>query len=291
MRFSSGAAQLPSSFEHRSAIVNDVNLHYVIGGKSPGSAPLMLLIHGFPQNWWSWNSVLAELGERYTVVAPDLKGVGLSDKPACGYTKLEMADDLNALVESLGGAPAHIVGHDIGGMIAYAYATRYPARSLTIIDVTIPGIGDWDQVIADPRVWHFAFHQKRDLPEALVVGGREHVYISSFINQQTFRRGSISASDIDEYVEAYRQPGAFRSAMEMYRQFPQDAIDNRSAGRLPENLPVLAIGGEKRWAGRVGERLSTVSSNVTSVSIPDAGHFVAEEQPGHFIDAMFQFCG
>ncbi|WP_255581125.1 alpha/beta hydrolase [Caballeronia sp. dw_276] len=234
MRFSSCAAQLPSSFEHRPAIVNDVNLHYVIGGKAPGSAPLMLLIHGFPQNWWSWNSVLTELGERYTVVAPDLKGVGLSDKPACGYTKLEMADDLNALVESLGGAPAHIVGHDIGGMIADAYATSYPARSLTIVDVTIPGIGDWDQVIADPRVWHFAFHQKRDLPEALVVGGREHVYISSFINRQTFRRGSISASDIDEYVEAYRHSGAFRSTMEMYRQFPQDAIDNRSAGRLPD---------------------------------------------------------
>jgi pimeloyl-ACP methyl ester carboxylesterase len=290
MRFSQDTVQMPSSFDHRSAIVNDVNLHYVIGGKAPGSAPLMLLIHGFPQNWWCWNSVIAELGERYTVVAPDLKGVGLSDKPACGYTKREMAADLHALVESLHGAPAHIVGHDIGGMIAYAYASRYPARSLTIIDVTIPGIGDWDQVIADPHVWHFAFHQKRDLPEALIVGGREHVYISSFINQQTFRRGSISLSDINEYVEAYRHPGAFRSAMEMYRQFPQDVIDNRSAGRLPEELPVLAIGGEKRWAGRVGERLGTMSSNVTSVSIPDAGHFVAEEQPRRFIDAMFQFC-
>ncbi|WP_244195942.1 alpha/beta fold hydrolase [Paraburkholderia susongensis] len=263
----------------------------MIGGKALGSAPLMLLIHGFPQNWWCWNGVIAELGERYTVVAPDLKGVGLSDKPAGGYTKREMAADLHALVESLHGAPAHIVGHDIGGMIAYAYASCYPARSLTIIDVTLPGIGDWDQVISDPRVWHFAFHQKRDLPEALIVGGREHVYISSFIHQQTFRRGSISLSDINEYVEAYRQPGAFRSAMEMYRQFPQDAIDNRSAGRLPEELPVLAIGGERRWAGRVGERLGTVSSKVTSVSIPDAGHFVAEEQPGRVIDAIFQFCG
>ncbi|EIF32963.1 putative hydrolase or acyltransferase of alpha/beta superfamily [Burkholderia sp. Ch1-1] len=291
MRFSQDTVQMPSSFEHRSAIVNDVNLHYVIGGKAPGSAPLMLLIHGFPQNWWCWNGVIAELGERYTVVAPDLKGVGLSDKPTCGYTKREMAADLHALVEGLHGEPAHIVGHDIGGMIAYAYASRYPARSLTVIDVTIPGIGDWEQAIADPRVWHFAFHQKRDLPEALIVGGREHVYISSFIDQQTFRRGSISLPDINEYVEAYKHPGAFRAAMEMYRQFPQDAIDNRSAGRLPEEMPVLAIGGEKRWAGRVGERLSTVSSKVTSVSIPDAGHFVAEEQPGLFIDAIFQFCG
>jgi pimeloyl-ACP methyl ester carboxylesterase len=291
MRSSQDTVQLPSSFEHRSAIVNDVNLHYVIGGKAPGSAPLMLLIHGFPQNWWSWHSVIGELGERYIVVAPDLKGVGLSDKPAGGYTKREMAADLHALVESLHGTPAHIVGHDIGGMIAYAYASRYHARSLTIIDVTLPGIGDWDQAIADPRVWHFAFHQRRDLPEALIVGGREHVYISEFINQQTFRRGSISLSDINEYVEAYKHPGAFRSAMEMYRQFPQDAIDNRNVGRLPDELRVLAIGGETRWAGRVGERLGTVSSNVTSVTIPDTGHFVSEEQPARFIDAIFQFCG
>jgi pimeloyl-ACP methyl ester carboxylesterase len=291
MRSSQDAFQLPSSFEHRSAIANGVNLHYGIGGKAPGSAPLMLLIHGFPQNWWCWNGVIAELGERYTVVAPDLKGVGLSDKPAGGYTKREMAADLHALVESLHGAPAHIVGHDIGGMVAYAYASRHPARSLTIVDVTLPGIGDWDQAIADPLVWHFAFHQKRDLPEALIVGGRAHVYISSFIHERTFRRGAISLSDVNEYVEAYTQPGAFRAAMEMYRQFPQDAIDNRSAGRLPDELPVLAIGGEARWAGRVGERLSTVSSKVTSVSIADAGHFVAEEQPERFIDAIFAFCG
>lgn len=290
MRSHQESVQLPPSFEHQSKVVNGVNLHYVIGGKALGSAPMMLLIHGFPQNWWCWNSVIGELGEKFTVVVPDLKGVGLSDKPASGYTKREMAADLHALIESLHGAPAHIVGHDIGGMVAYAYASRHPARSLTIVDVTIPGIGDWDQVISDPHVWHFAFHQKRDLAEALIVGGRESVYISSFINHQTFRRGSISLSDINEYVEAYKHPGAFRSAMEMYRQFPQDAIDNRSAGRLPEDLPVLGMGGEQRWAGRVGERLGTVSSNVTTVSIPGAGHFIAEEQPRRFIDAIFQFC-
>lgn len=291
MQLSQDTVQMPPSFVHQSAIVNDVNLHYVIGGKPQGSSPLMLLIHGFPQNWWCWNRVMSKLGERYTVVVPDLRGVGLSDKPASGYTKREMAADLHALVESLHGRPAHIVGHDLGGMIAYAYATQYDARTLTVMDVTIPGVGDWDQAIADPRVWHFAFHQKRDLPEALIVGGREHVYISSFINHQAFHRGTISPSDINEYVEAYKHPGAFRSAMEMYRQLPQDAIDNRNAGRLPENLPVLGMGGAMRWAGRVGERLSAVSSNVTSVSIPDSGHFIAEEQPERFVETMVQFCG
>jgi pimeloyl-ACP methyl ester carboxylesterase len=283
--------QLPPSFDHQAALVNGVNLHYVIGGKELGTAPLMLLIHGFPQNWWCWNRVLAGLGERYTVIAPDLKGVGLSDKPATGYTKRELAADLHALVESLQAGPAHVVGHDIGGMVAYAYATRHPARSLTVIDVTIPGIEDWDQVVSDPHVWHFAFHQKRDLPEALIVGGREHAYISSFINHQAFRRGAITPQDLSEYVDAYMHPGAFRCAMEMYRQFPQDVIDNRSAGRLPEDLPVLGMGGEKRWAERVGQRLASVSLNVKTVSAPNSGHFIAEERPEYFIETMFQFCG
>ncbi|MCT9126081.1 alpha/beta fold hydrolase [Cupriavidus gilardii] len=283
--------QLPASFEHQAAIVNGVNLHYVLGGREPRTAPLMLLIHGFPQNWWCWHRVLAGLGERYTVIAPDLRGVGLSDKPAGGYTKRELAADLHALVESLQAGPAHLVGHDIGGMVAYAYATQHPARSLTVMDVTIPGIGDWDQVVSDPHVWHFAFHQKRDLPEALIVGGREHAYISSFINHQAFRRGAIAPQDMTEYVDAYRHPGAFRCAMEMYRQFPQDVVDNRNAGPLPADLPVLGMGGEKRWAERVGQRLAAVSANVKTVSVPGSGHFIAEEQPEYFIDAMFQFCG
>lgn len=269
--------------------MDGVKLHYVIGGCPVGFAPVLLLVHGFPQNWWCWAKVMPELGRHFTVVAPDLRGVGLSDKPATGYTKKQLAADLHGLVESLGAGRAHVVGHDIGGMAAFAYAWQFPLRSLTILDNTIPGIGDWNQVVSDPMVWHFAFHQKRDLPEALICGGREHAYISNFIYQQTHIRGAISCDDVDEYVRAYSHPGAFRAAMEMYRQFPDDAADNRKVRQLPATLKVLGVGAETRWGPAVGDRLKTVSSNVRSETLAQSGHFLAEEQPAAFVELLLEF--
>lgn len=280
---------LPPLYKHDGINVGGVTLHYVTGGRPLGTAPVLLLIHGFPQNWWSWRKIMPALGERFTVVAPDLRGIGLSDRPPDGYSKKQLASDLHAVVESLNAGPAHVVGHDIGGMVAYAYAWQFPLRSLAILDVSLPGVGDWDQVANDPIIWHFAFHQKRDLPEALICGGRERAYISAFMNPQAHIRGAVSATDMDEYVRAYSHPGAFRAALEMYRQFPQDVLDNRKAGRLPPELKVLAIGAETRWGLRMGQRLSAVSDNVQSRSIPNCGHYLAEEQPELLVDSLLEF--
>lgn len=284
------SGHLPPSFEHRAAVVGEVRLHYVTGGRPRGSAPLMLLIHGFPQNWWCWHKVMPALGEHYTLVVPDLRGVGLSDRPATGYDKTQLAADLHGVVAQLGAGPAHVVGHDIGGMVAYAYARQFPARTLTVLDMSLPGIGDWDRIVADPIIWHFPFHQKRDLAEALICGGREHAYISHFIYSQAHIRGAISADDLEEYVRAYTHPGAFRAAMEMYRQFPQDAADNRSAGPLPAGLKVLALGAETRWGPRVAQRLGAASDNVRGGAVPDSGHFISEEQPALLVQALLDFC-
>ena len=201
-----------------------------------------------------------------------------------------MAADLHDIVEQLDAGPAHVVGHDIGGMVAYAYAWQFPLRSLTVLDMSLPGVGDWEQVVSDPLIWHFAFHQKRDLPEALICGGREHAYISNFVYSQAHHRGAISSADIDEYVSAYSQPGAFRAGMEMYRTFPQDAADNRSAGRLPADLKVLALGAETRWGDKVHGRVSAVSDNVQGGSFPNCGHFLAEERPVELAAALRDFC-
>jgi pimeloyl-ACP methyl ester carboxylesterase len=279
------------NFQHAAAVVGDIKLHYVIGGRPVGTAPLVLLIHGFPQNWWAWHKILPALSSDFTVVVPDLRGVGLSDKPAAGYTKKQLAADLHALVQTLDCGPAHVFGHDIGGMVAYAYAWQFPLRSVAILDVSIPGVGDWDHIVASPKLWHFPFHQKRDLAEALICGGREHLYISTFISDLTHRSGAISASDLDEYAGAYSLPGAFRAAMEMYRQFPQDVLDNRAAGRLPSNLPVLALGGDKRWGEHMVSRLTAVSDNVTGGSLADCGHFLPEEQPELLAEALRAFTG
>jgi pimeloyl-ACP methyl ester carboxylesterase len=250
----------------------------------------MLLIHGFPQNWWEWHKVMPALAQEYTLVVPDLRGVGLSDRPASGYTKRQLATDLHGLVAQLGCGPVHVVGHDIGGMVAYAYGTQFPTRTLSILDVPIPGVGDWDRVVNDPRVWHFAFHQKRDLPETLICGGREHAYITTFIYDRSHNVGAYSAADMAEYTAAYCHPGAFRAGMELYRQFPQDVIDNVAAGRLRDDLRVLAIGGDTRWGPVMLERLGSVSSNVTGGSIKECGHFIAEEQPEQLIDVLLNFC-
>lgn len=281
---------LPDGFRHDADIVGDVKLHYVTGGRPVGTAPIMLLIHGFPQNWWEWSRVLLPLGEDFTLIVPDLRGVGFSDKTEAGYTKKQLAADLFGLVRKFGDEPPHVVGHDIGAMVAYAFAWQFPVRSLTVLDASIPGIGDWDEIASSPLLFHFSFHQKPFLPEALICGGRERIYISAFINDRTDNPAAISARDMDEYVRAYMQPGAFRAAMEMYRQFPQDVIDNRAAARLPASVPVLALGGEKRWGPHMVSRMSAIADNVRGGSLPKCGHFLAEEQPELLVAALREFC-
>lgn len=273
-------------FEQQSTLVNNVKIHYVIGGRGPA----MLLIHGFPQTWWEWHNVMSALSEHYTVIAPDLRGTGLSDITYEGYTKRQLASDLHGVIESLGCGTPHVVGHDIGSMVAYAYATQFPTKTLAVLDSTIPGIGDWDSAVSNPRVWHFSFHQKRDLPEALICGGRERLYITSFIKDRCFNAAAISEEDLSIYVRAYSQPGAFRAGMEWYRQFHQDAQDNKAAGALPDSLKVLALGGEKYWGEMMVDRVREVAPSVVGGSISSCGHFIPEEQPEALVKALQEFC-
>lgn len=277
-------------FQHKFVSVKGTKIHYVMGGPGPGVAPLMLLIHGFPQTWWEWHKVMPALSRDYTVIAPDLRGIGLSECTYDGYTKRQLSADLHGVVESLDCGPAHVVGHDIGGMVAYAYATQFEARTLTILDNTIPGIGDWEAVVGGPRTWHFAFHQKRDLPESLIGGGREQVYITNFIKERCFDTASISEQDFATYAAAYSQPGGFRAGMEWYRQMPQDALDNKAAGPLPPDLKVMGLGGETHWGEAMAERLRGVAPSVVGGSIAACGHFIPEERPEALVEALRGFC-
>ncbi|MES2936768.1 MAG: alpha/beta hydrolase [Pseudomonadota bacterium] len=280
------AAALGPQFRHATFRKPDgVRLHYVAGG----SGPVLLLVHGFPQNWWEWHAVMPQLARHFTVVAPDLKGVGYSDRPLAGYSKRELAQDLHALVASLGLGEAFVVGHDIGGMVAYAYGAFCGARAVAVLDVPVPGLGDWDAIAADPRLWHFALHRKRDLAEALVVGGREYAYISTFINDRALVPAAIGEDDMQEYVRAYSHPGAFRAAMEMYRAFDQDVADNRAARAIPAAVPVLGLGGDARWGPIIVRHLQAGAERVEGGSIADCGHFLAEEQPEALVRALLDF--
>jgi len=223
------AAQFNRTFTHHTATVNNVRLHYVTGGRGE---PVVLL-HGFGSTWYMWRNVMPELAKRYTVIVPDLRGAGDSDKPATGYDKRTLAEDIHQLVTLLGHQRIFLVGHDIGLMVSYAYAAAHPGevRRLVLLDAPIPGTKVFEEIEHSPMVWHFAFHNVRDLPEALVAG-RERTYLTEgFYRALSYNPAAFTEADIDEYVRCYSAPGGMRGGFEYFRAFAEDARQNKEYSR------------------------------------------------------------
>ena len=270
-----------------------LRLHYVTAGEG---ARTIVLLHGFPQTWWEWRRVIPPLVEGgFRVVAIDYRGAGHSWRPAGGYDKVTMAGDVHRLLrEHLGiEEPVVLVGHDIGLMVAYAYAQAYrdAVSHLAVVDAPLPGTAVFDRLRSDPRVWHFAFHGARDVAEMLVAG-RERQYLQAFFTARVFDPSAISAEDLDVYVAAYSAPGAMRAGFEVYRAFDRDAADNRAAlarnGKL--TIPVLAVGGAISTSGAlVEEMMREVAEDVTGVIVPRTAHWVPEESPEVFVRAVLDF--
>ena len=282
-----------NALTHGYADLGEVLLHYV----TAGSGPPVVLLHGWPMTWWSWRHVIPRLARSYTVIAPDLRGLGDSSRPPRGYDKKTVADDIWRLVhDKLGHTQFHLVGHDWGGPTAFALATahRDAVRSLTIIDVVIPGDGaDFSQ---GGRRWHHQFHITPDLPEALTQG-REDIYLGWFYRTFSFRPDAVGPDDIAEYLRTYRQPGAMRAGFEYYRTLEIDAADNTAEikRRGPLEMPVLAIGGaigypHARGRGSEPEQsLRRVAKDVRGLVIAECGHQVSEEQPELLTAALVDF--
>jgi len=278
--------------EHQSLRLSRVVLHVVTAG---GGEPVVLL-HGWPQTWHEWRKVIPLLAQSYRVVVPDLPGLGDSSRPAGGYDKKSIAADLSEMCERLQLGRFHLVGHDWGGPSAFALACAVPerVRTLTVLDVTIPGIGP--DISQGGRRWHHAFHMTPELPEALVQG-REREYLGWFYREFCWQRGAIAQADIDEYLRSYSQPGAMRAGFEYYRALPRDKADNQalldSGFRLP--MPVLALGGGRAEARGRGEEplesLRAIASNVSGGAIPECGHFIPEEQPALLAERLLDFFG
>jgi pimeloyl-ACP methyl ester carboxylesterase len=269
------------------ADVNGVRLHYVTAGRGDP----VLLVHGFPQTWHEWRHLIGPLAERFTVIAPDYRGAGHSSRPPGGYDKRTMATDLRELVRHLGLDRVSIIGHDIGLMVAYAYAARFPdaTSKLVVIDAPLPGTTVWDRVSADPRVWHFVFQGVRDLPEVLVAG-REREYVTFFINARIYNTAAFTPEDVDLYVRAYTEPGAMRAGFELYRAFGQDIGDNRELMRNRLTMPVLAVGAEHSTSGPlVPEMMREVADDVTGVLISDSAHWMPEENADALLKALTDF--
>lgn len=266
----------------------DVTIHYLTAGKGE---PLVLL-HGIPQTSHEWRHIIPLLADQYLIIAPDLRGLGDSSRPRDGYDKKTVSGDVWDLVRRhLGIDRFFLAGHDWGGPTAFALAMQHreTVRRLAILDVAIPGGGDFSQ---GGRRWHHAFFRTRDLPEALTVG-REEVLLEWFFENYGFRPNCIPEEDRREYYRTYKKPGALRAMFEYYRALPVDTEDNQAMlardGKL--TIPVLALGGDKSF-GRAMETYESVKHYATDVRggvIPNSGHWVAEEAPEFIAQAFRDF--
>jgi pimeloyl-ACP methyl ester carboxylesterase len=279
------------TFTHHMASVNGIQIHYVMGGQ--GDA--IVLLHGWPETWYAWRHVMPALAKNYTVIAPDLRGLGDSSKPATGYDGKTVAEDIHQLVTQLGFRTIFLVGHDIGTQVAYSYTAAHPTevKKLAVMELTIPGFAPPGR----PPIWWAIFHQIPDVPEALV-DGKEMMYLSWFLRGLAYNPSAITQEDINEYVSHYSAPGGMRAGFEYYRAFPQDAIQNENYSKTKLPMPVLALGGA--YIPVLGGNI-TMSSiiygmqqlavNVTGIRVPNSGHFIPEEQPGFVTDQLFKFFG
>ncbi len=279
---------LPDGFESARMTGAEVNLHYVRDG---GDGETVILLHGWPQTWASWIEVMPLLSDDYDVIAVDLRGAGSSDKPDAGYDKRTMAADIMALMDALDIESANIVGHDIGGMTAFAFASQFPEATdtVTIIDVPLPGTPVFDMIAADPRAWHFAFHAAADVPEALTTGN-EQFYYSHFMQQMDAGSGGITDYEIAITVDAYSDPANATAGFNWYRAFAQDAEDNQVFMETPLEMPVLGLNAERLAPfPYVVQMMEPLAIQVEGQTI-DSGHWIPETQPellSELLDGFF----
>jgi pimeloyl-ACP methyl ester carboxylesterase len=249
----------------------------------------VVLLHGYAETSRMWRPIIPTLAEKFTVIAPDLPGIGESTIPADGLDMKTAAIRIHGLARSLGVAKARVVGHDIGLMVAYAYAAQYPAEveKLVLMDAFLPGVGQWEAVYNDPGLWHFRFNGPT--PEALV-RGRERIYFEHFWNDfAADKTRSIPDADRKAYTEAYARPGRMRAGWAYFVSFRQAAKDFAQLSLTRLTMPVLVIGGEKALGEVLGQQAKLVASDVTVVVLKDTGHWVLEERPGETTDALRKF--
>ena len=272
-------------FSKRFAEVNGVRLHYLIGGTG---SPVVLL-HGYAETGRMWRPVMPELAKKHTVIVPDLRGAGESSKPETGYDKKTMAADIHALTESLKLDRVTMVGHDIGLMVAYAYAAQFPEATerLVLMDAFLPGIGDWKSVWLMRDLWHFHFYG--EVPLALVKG-RERTYFEHFWNDfAADPKHSVPEEDRQFYAQAYAQPGGMRAGFEYFRNFEQDARDFAQMAATPLSMPVLVLTGEKASGQFLIDQARLVATQVKGVIIQGSGHWLMEEAPDRTIPPLVAF--
>ncbi|WP_426007274.1 alpha/beta fold hydrolase [Paenarthrobacter sp. NyZ202] len=282
--------------EHHKAWISqddNVRIHFTTAGAGDKN---LLLIHGAPQTGYAWRRMIEPLvAAGYRLIIPDYRGAGGSSKPASGYDKWTMAEDLHSLVRDhlKITEPIAVAGHDLGSMVASAYALRFRAdvRTLTTMEAPLPGTTYFDERKNAKSAWHFDFHAATDIAVHLT-NGRERWYINRFFEDLSYNPEAITGTDLDYYARAFEAPGAMRAMFEVYAAFEHDAALIRENlaknGRI--DVPVLATGGgEQTLARNYAPMMEEVASNVVGHLVPQSGHWVPEENPEYLAQLMTDF--
>ena len=278
---------IPSTFETQTVRVSEGVDIFV---RSGGSGPAVVLLHGYGDTGDMWGPLAAQLAKTRTVIIPDLRGMGRSSHPEGGYDKKTQAVDVRTVLTRLGQDRAAVVGHDIGVMVAYAYAAQYPDKveRLVVMDAPLPGIDPWDEIVRSRALWHFNFGG----PDAeRLVKGRERIYLDRFWNEFAGDPTKIDEATRNHYAALYALPGAMRSGFAQFAAFSRDGEDNRNFQRTKLTMPVLAVGGEKSFGVLMAANLRNVAIDVREAVIPAAGHWLMEENPTFTVALIDEFLG
>ena len=278
-------AQTDKGFTETSANVNGVRINY----KMAGSGPVVVLLHGYAQTSHMWLPLMPKLATSHTVIAPDLRGIGASERTAQGYDKKTMAKDVHDLVRQLGHTQVTVVGHDIGLMVAYAYAAQYPGEvnKVILMDAFLPGVGDWTHVWLMRDLWHFHFYGETPLA---LVKERERIYFEHFWNDfAADRTKSIPEADRRIYAAAYARDDGMRAGFEVFRNFEQDAKDFAGFARTKLQMPFFVLTGEKASGTFLIDQVKLVATNVSGTVVKGSGHWLMEEATAEVIPAIVRF--
>ena len=265
----------PANFGTLNVVTNGTQIYVRAGGEGPA----VLLLHGYGETGDMWAPLAARLARNHEVIVPDLRGLGLSSRPAGGYDKKTQAEDMAGVLDSLKIDKVDLVTHDIGNMVGYAFAAQHPerVRKFVIIDAPLPGIGPWDDIVRSHALWHFSFYG----PDAeRLVKGRERIYLDRFWNEFSADPKKFDEASRKHYAQLYAAAGAMHAGFEQFKAFDQDAADNKAfvaKGML--TMPVLAIGGEKSFGPMMGTVMRAAATNVQTAVVPNSGHWVMEENP------------
>ena len=268
-----------AKFRHSQVAVGASSIHVIEAG-DPAGQPVVFL-HGWPESWRSWQSVMELASRTVRAVAVDLPGIGGSTGEATDGSKRQIARVIHGVIDALGLRDVTLVGQDAGGMVAYSYARHYELARVVIADVVIPGLDPWDEVLANPHLWHFAFHSTPGLPERLV-DGRQTEYFDFFYNAITADPATITATARAAYVAAYSSATALTAGFNWYRSFPRDAEENRRTALEPMTTPLLYLRGEHESgdiSAYVAGFLKAGATHVNHAVVAGAGHFTQEESP------------